>query len=731
MNRIRYILDLSGVRAPEGFTNYINARRFDEAAGKKTGEKKKKSRLKAALITAAAIIAAGAAILFSVLISRGGSPEVTDTVVETEPAVPEEQPLIDLMYVMYTDERYAPFRFAASYACFAGAEAVIADSRLSACEKLFGAPADLTAPALFKRGTRVIGSGTAALYGRTDVLEAGTRSEELPDGFQTLIIGAYDEGTFRYLLTITLEAKETKDEMGFDLYSSDGKKVGRMHLAGYGSPIPMVSLLSGSEFDYVSCASVFKTRIENGVPVIYEKYGVSAVEREYGDDSFVTSFYLHVPDAGRSFVFRNVCTDELTSDPLNSYAPVYGDVITDGHTYTFDHCPDGWDPFMISLIEERLSADWFIPMFSIGDSVEGTTYIGIPVYATDGSRFCFGDSGGPNDDYPAGLRYASGAADVPFLDDSVFRVDFFTAIRFTDNSGCLIRNLNAETLGKALADRFTAFDGGGETYSYPALVRNNGAYPVTPFSAGLLQMTPYTVPDGDSTLFSALGCAAAAPEKITVTDFSGEKMLSGLILCKKNVTVTSVGKPRSFKGATGDFKAVEVKGYENAGSLIADLSGVICGVISEDGVRYFEGAKPCDTLTVVTDGGGSAVYCTFSGSLTDGFAGIYPFERLDCGLYYDAAGYYLSKSLYLGEYYVITGLREGEDQKITTEGYYPGVSTALYAGYRDGGAFITVSENGVVYTREKGILNAKLPENVYLTEMSFHVKESHIDMRED
>ncbi|MBO4869713.1 MAG: hypothetical protein J5585_08380 [Clostridia bacterium] len=691
MDKIRYILDLSNLTAPDEAADALR-RRAEDASSKL----KKRRAAKKAVLIAVAVIAVAAAVTAAVLaVSRSAKKHGERIIFGFSLQAPE--------VFLYTAAHTRVTEYG---------EVIVKDGFLKGYENFFGTSGDEIAPSLYRGATKIIPGSSAVLYGRTDVSGPGWLLEELPEDVQTIIIAAAKYGTFDCFLTVDVIVKETGSNRNgpvYTLYSPDGKKTGR---AEYDDKTHRFSPLTfDSSYDLIRSARVYETRYEYDMPVIY---GV------YGADPDTAVFRKN--DSGETDEIRL----DLCGGPAKTmyFYPYYYDILrySEGMLHGFrDVTLDTKNPYFDNVtrrIIEELDLQWFMPMFEFFAGEDQTVYVGDALRLSDTQPLA--SSIGPwlsryGSEQPFDFGYYYYACE-PYFKEDFCDNDVFTAVCFKNGEIEDVRTVTLDELQSMLRDSGReALPDGIYTASYPVLKGGHfedGEF-IFPFSRGRLSFLPDGVPGEYCTLFDRLGLKAPNPERVTgtktvyvvydskkepqpeVEPFVVPYNAGGMTVTVTDSTVTTL---TGHNGA--EYTLTAVTGYRVVGNYVCDLDGVIIGLRTNSGCIPFDhrGAG-ADELLVVSDAGGEVLYVT-SGGLEQ-VNGVYPFETLDCGVSLEMA-HAITAGFQLDDIFIVNyEEKDGALEVVfwTPKDLYPAMPYPLILG--DGSAVRTDFSSGARLLTQK------------------------------
>ncbi len=624
MDKIRYILDLSNMTAPDEAADALR-----RAAADADLKRKKRRAVRKAVLIAAAVLAAAAA--------------VTAAVPAVSRSAKKHGERINFGFSLQAPE---VFLYTAAHTRVTEyGEVIVKDGFLKGYENFFGTSGDEIAPSLYHGAVRIIPSRSAMCYGRTDVSGAGADLEDLPEDVQTLLIGGVQEGTFDYFLTVDVTVKETGSNRNgpvYTLYSPDGKKTGSGE--NYNNAFSLLTF--ESPHDLLCSARVYKTRYEYGTPVIYGVYGVDPDSASFRKDDrgFADEIRLGLCGGETKTLcfYPNHDTWRYSKGMLLSAS----DVTLDAKCAYFDN--------VTRRIIEELDLQWFMPMFEFPAGDGQTVYVGDALRLSD-TQPAAGSIGpwlsryGSEQPFDSGYHY--------FGCEPYFKEDFcdngvFTAVCFKDGEIDGVRTVTLDELQSMLRDSGReALPDGLYTASYPVFKGGHfedGEF-VFPFSRGWLSLLPDVLPGEYCTLFDRLGLKAPDPDRVTgiktvyhVYDSTEEPQpedeiftafyeAGGMTVTVTDSTVTTL---TGLHGA--EYTVTALTGYRTVGNYVCNLDGVIIGLRTKSGCIPFDHRDEyADELLIVSGADGEVMYVT-SGGL-DQVNGAYPFETLDCGVSLDTA----------------------------------------------------------------------------------------------
>ena len=780
MNRIKYILDMSNIKAPDDTASGLYsavAADVRERPEKRGGAK----RLFIALAVFAVISAVALSVFF---ISKrrerphgGEAPSDPSSESVFTPRIPEDTNVAATFFVMYEDDLpgYDVFRLAAAYTAVTDSrEIVIKDCAAEQMTELFGELDEGAALSTYAGALSFVTSSAGLLYGRADMAGAAVRIASLPEDLRTFIIGVSDRGTFRYLMTVTLMVKmpEKNDKREFPeqlaglLYTPDGEEIGMYYYIGYDISIPCISFYEGS--GYSRFIKIYKTRVEFGNPVIYREYEAGAdtfipftgfdSSFDPSDDDvssrvFVGGEFRITSPAGIPDVYRNIWTSAPRSSADKGY-PYVGKGLLQDHMLTYDRsaCIFSGALALLTGADESVGViDQFIQMYAL-KRADGMTYIGLCVFSDENGFYVMNSEDGAID---VNVYYDPVTTDTPFFSSSLLVADEFTVVDL-DPEGMIKEIYAVDVTGLCDILRENGRIGmepSHEIYTYPVILGDGcglpipdlyssqapeyrsplgrfADYPFTPYSAGLLALCEKNSPYENGTLLPALGLRLPERKKIGVC-LNEAPVDFGLSVSFKQINVTGITED-GLKIGQNEYGVIHVTGYSEAGLFTTDLTGSFTGVITPAGIFPFDSVHDRNKLTVVSDGG-VAVYCSFAEPEYSGFDGLYPFEKSD-GLYYDTVRYVCSRVMSGRGLFTFRYLWK-DNGKICGR-CVPWISpfsssTCIRKSDGEGGYILTLNGMTSIFRISKGIINPTLDTDDMSAETLFRFDGDTIVFEDD
>ena len=456
-------------------------------------------------------------------------------------------------------------------------------------------------------------------------------------GTAEVIALSASHGTFRYLLTFTF------------LYPAATSST---RAPVYGTEIPENTILyngTGEEIGYYDGqfyrivkdklntvkVTIYKTRTENGIPVIYGSRVVSPDEYlldpglyysgSWMQEGFTTISITLAYDSkppkiqnlitGGVFSFYNCRVQFDNSEKSTSI--LHGGAWLSEFPYSMPDCRKSGliSNSTLCTIITAYDLQWFFPTYVYEDEKGQITVIGSAVgkQITNHSTYSpfsstlFPLIGGDNDngifcDFVSGEQvdpyYDPYVCDKPYFKNKsgLDKLTLFKITITTDNE-----IIGPETAGKLSEELY--FTEQSEIPEYQTEI--NMPYievkdrmcgtPTAPYSV-------YTAPfaeeyEGDAYLFYKLGLKAPEIKYVDTTDFSP------MVTVAKKIRITDISDKEKTLIGKNTYDKTTISAYEISDKYIFDTNGAACAYIADGRVYYFNTSSPEFNITVISDNG--------------------------------------------------------------------------------------------------------------------------------